>query len=208
MYQIGTAFFFPSVTEQGRGNALRIHTRTQTTDSLLWGSSVLITIRSLLLETPGPCFSASHSTDSKAQAASSPCNKALSLAGWFVKSSFHWVKILQSFPFQGLLPGGGWEKNRLRAVLRRGTWGCRWMRKRPASELQGEWTLVSVGLECQKHLFPAQWFSFKRSFNGSSSINTGGFENSTLKILCVPAAAAWTTEKPWGFSPVAFPHLL
>lgn len=92
------SFFFPSVTERGRGNALRIHTRTQTTDSLLWGSSVLITTRSLLLETPGPGFSASHSTDPKAQAASSPCNKALSLAGWFVKSSFHLVKILHPFP--------------------------------------------------------------------------------------------------------------
>lgn len=82
------------------------------------------------------------------------------------------------------------------------------MRKRPASGLQGEGTLVSVGLELQNHLLPAQWFSFKRSFNGTSSINTGGFENPTLKILCLSAAAAWPAEKPWGFSPVAFPHLL
>lgn len=70
------------------------------------------------------------------------------------------------------------------------------MRRRAASGLQAEWTLVPVGLELEKHLFPVQWFSFKRSFNGSSSANTGGFENPTLKILCVSAAAAWPTEKP------------
>lgn len=36
----------------------------------------------------------------------------------------------------------------------------------------------------------------KRLFNGNSSVNTSNFENPTLKILCMLAAAAWPTEKP------------
>lgn len=49
-----------------------------------------------------------------------------------------------------------------------------------------------------KALIPSSTVSseVKRSFNGNSSVNTGGFENPTLKILCVPAAAGWPTEMP------------
>lgn len=191
--------FFPSVTEQGRGNALWIHTRTQTTDSLLWRSSVLITTRFLLLGAPGLCFSASHSTEPKAQVASSPCSKDCPWQGGLWRAAFIWSRFHTPF----WLGGEGIESSPEERDS-----GVSGDEKEPSQWLQGEWTLVSVVLELQKHLLPAQWFSFKSSFNGSSSINAGGFENPTLKILCVLAAAAWPAEKAWGSSPVAFPHLL
>lgn len=48
----------------------------------------------------------------------------------------------------------------------------------------------------------------QRNFNRNCSVNTSCFENLTLKIPCMLAAGAWPTEKPWGFSTVAFPHLI